>query len=259
MRGLLITGASGFLGSALMARSPGATGLTSSTDVRDYDAVHAAFAEAEAAFVIHTAYRQHGPDAMAVNAEGSRNVARAAAALNTYLIHVSSDVVFPGDGDRPLREEDPVRPVTEYGETKAAAERHVLAEHPHPLIVRTSLILGGPGRAPSPHERLAHAVARGESDVAFYDDEVRSPIQVDDLARALLWLSMGDWDGIMHLGGPDAVSRHELARLITGRDDLPHRPAPPDRPRYCPLDSSRALHLIPPPSHPRGVRALFAR
>jgi dTDP-4-dehydrorhamnose reductase len=241
-----------------MAGSPGAAGLTSTTDVRDVDVLREAFAAAKAAFVIHTAYRQHGPEAMAVNAEGARNVARVAREQGAYLIHVSSDVVFPGDGDRPLREDDEVRPVTAYGASKAAAERLVLAEHPDALIVRTSLILGGPGHAPSPHEQLAHAVARGESDVAFYTDEVRSPIQVDDLARAILWLSAGDWRGIMHLAGPDAVSRYELARLITGRDDLPHRSAPPDRPRYCPLDSSVALDLISPDAHPRGVRAVFA-
>lgn len=266
MRGLLITGASGFLGRALVAAAPDGVdvaGLTSSTDVRDPEALARACADAAPDVVIHTAYRQSDPDASAINADGARNVASAARAVGARLVHLSSDVVFPGDGDRPLREEDPVRPVTAYGETKAAAERLVAAADPTALLVRTSLILGGPGHDPSPHERLALAAARGEQDIAFFTDEVRSPIQVDDLAHALLALAATSTRGVLHLGGADAVSRHQLAELVvtaSGLDptSLRSRPAPPDRPRHCPLDSTRALALLPPELHPRGVHSLFA-
>ena len=265
MSGLLITGASGFFGTALLAAAgPDAVGLTSATDVRDPEALAAAFADAAPAVVIHTAYRQHGPDAAAINADGAGNVARAARAAGARLVHLSSDVVFPGDGTRPLREDDPVRPVTAYGETKAAAERLVLTADPGALLVRTSLIVGGPGHAPSPHERLALAAARGEQDVQFFTDEIRSAIQVGDLAVALLALGETDARGVLHLGGPDAVSRLQLAELVVaaaGLDPaaLRGRPAPPDRPRHCPLDSGRALALLAPDRHPRGVRAVFAR
>jgi dTDP-4-dehydrorhamnose reductase len=264
--GLLITGASGFLGRALVAAggSGDVVGLTSSTDVRDVEALREAFARAAPDVVVHTAYRQNDPDALAINADGAANVARAARACGARLVHLSSDVVFAGDGDRPLREDDPAEPVTEYGATKAAAERLVLDVDPGALLVRTSLILGGPGHEPSPHERLALAAARGESDVAFFTDEVRSPIQVDDLARALLSLAATSASGPLHLGGPDALSRLDLAALVvaaSGLDpaSLRSRPAPPDRPRHCPLDSSRALALLPPERHPRSIRTLFAR
>jgi dTDP-4-dehydrorhamnose reductase len=263
--GLLITGASGFLGRALMAQAGGGgvVGLTSSTDVRDAAALGAAFAAVAPEVVVHTAYRQTGAQARAVNAEGGGNVARAARAVGARLVHVSTDVVFPGDGDRPLREEDPVAPVTEYGASKAAGERLVSAADPGALLVRTSLIVGGPGHAPSPHEELALGVARGErADVAFFTDEIRSPIAVDDLAAALLALATTAARGPLHLGGPDAVSRLELAALVVARAGLdpaalPGRPAPPGRPRFCPLDSSRALALLPAGVRIRGVRELF--
>lgn len=264
MATLLVTGASGFLGRALVACAEGrdVVGLTSSTDVRDAGAVAEAFAAAAPAVVIHTAYRQHGEEAMAVNAGGAANVARAARAAGARLVHLSSDVVFGGDGDRLLREDDAVGPVTDYGATKAAAERRVAEADPGALLVRTSLILGGPGHEPSPHEALALAAARGERDVAFFTDEIRSPIQVGDLARALLNLAESGARGPLHLGGPDAVSRLELARLVVGAAGLDAgalrgRPAPPDRPRFCPLDSSRALALLRV-APPRGVRELYA-
>jgi dTDP-4-dehydrorhamnose reductase len=261
---LLVTGASGFLGRALVAGAEGreVVGLTSTTDVRDVAALRAAFAAASPTVVIHTAYRQHGDEAMAVNADGAANVARASRDVGARLVHVSSDVVFAGDGDRLLREDEEVRPVTDYGATKAAAERRVTEIDPAALLVRTSLILGGPGHAPSPHEQLALSAARGEREVAFFTDEIRSPIQVDDLARALLDLAATDAHGPLHLGGPDAVSRLGLAQLVVraaGLDPaaLRGRPAPPDRPRFCPLDSSRALGLLRG-APPRGLRELYA-
>jgi dTDP-4-dehydrorhamnose reductase len=267
---LLVTGASGYLGGALCRRAIGEGWTVVGTyrthrpdaaarplravalDVRDGPAVDALVRAAAPDAVLHTAYVQHGDAASDVNAGGAANVARAAQAAGARLVHVSSDAIFRGDGDRPLREEDPAEPVTPYGATKAAAEPAVAAAHPGALIVRTSLLYGGPGRAPSPHEELALAAARGEREVAFFTDEIRSPIQVDDLAAALLELAGPEHAaqaGPLHVGGADAVSRLELARLIVtarGQDPagLRGRPAPPDRPRHCPLDSRRAQALL---------------
>ena len=252
---LLVTGASGFLGGAVVAAAPAAgwevtgTALTHSAwmalDVRDAAAVGRVVAAVAPDAIIHTAYRQHGEEAMAVNAVGAGHVAAAAGAVGARLVHVSSDAIFAGDGDRPLREGDVVRPVTVYGATKAAGEVAVQAANPDALMVRTSLLVGGPGHAPSPHEQLALAVARGERQLLFYDDEVRSPIQVDDLAAALLELAAQEGGGPLHVGGADGVSRLELARLIVGAAGLDAEllrgePAPADRPRHCPLDSGVA-------------------
>jgi dTDP-4-dehydrorhamnose reductase len=262
--GILVTGARGFLGRALVAAAgDGVQGITSKVDVRDLVALRAVLGFARPDVVIHTAYVQHGPTAHAVNADGAGNVARVAREVGARLVHVSTDAIFPGDGDAPLDEDAAIRPVTQYGATKAAAEPLVMAAHPEALMVRTSLIVGGPGHAPSPHEERALAAARGETDMAFFSDEIRSPIQVDDLACALLALAETDARGPLHLGGADAVSRHELAQLVVGAAGLDAsrlraQPAPPDRPRYCPLDSRRALALLGPDKAPRGVRAVYA-
>jgi dTDP-4-dehydrorhamnose reductase len=268
---LLVTGASGFLGGAVVAAARAAgwevagTALTASgwhaLDVRDVAAVGALVDAVAPDAIIHTAYRQHGDEAMAVNALGAGHVATAARAAGARLVHVSSDAIFAGDGDRALREGDPVRPVTAYGVTKAAAEVAVQAANPDALMVRTSLLLGGPGHAPSPHEALALAVARGEERVTFFIDEIRSAIAVDDLASALLELAADDMTGPLHLGGADAVSRLELARLVVAAAGLDAEllagaPAPPDRPRFCPLDSGVALARLG--TRVRGARELYA-
>jgi dTDP-4-dehydrorhamnose reductase len=237
---LLVTGGTGYLGSELVRRS-GARGVsTSDFDVRDEDAVAAALRGYDA--VVHTAYRPQPPeDAWTINVDGSRNVARAA--RDARLVHISTDVVFDGRLGRPYVEEDAPTPVTEYGQSKAAAEEAVSEEHPDALIVRTSLIYGGP--QPSKHETAAR-----DPSLTFYEDELRNPIELGDLVDALLELVDATTRGVLHVAGADGVSRCELARLIAG--DVRCGPAPPHRPLDCRLDSSRAQRQLR--TRLRGVR-----
>ena len=99
---------------------------------------------------------------------------------------------------------------------------------PQALVVRTSLIYGGPDGPASPHEDAAHDPA-----ATFYEDEVRCPVQVDDLAAALLELARSDLAGVLHVAGPEAVSRQQFAELITGRP-VRHAPAPAGPPARLP-------------------------
>jgi dTDP-4-dehydrorhamnose reductase len=221
--------------------------------------VDAAIRDVAAEAIIHTAYVQDGPHAWTVNVEGSENVARAAGVRR--LIHLSTDVVFDGLLHRAYTEEDTPRPVTAYGETKAAAERAVAAAHPGALLVRTSLIYGGP--TPSKHEEAALAAADGESGSAFFTDELRTPIQAGDLAAALLELVETDVAGPLHVAGADIVSRYDFAALVArryGRDPQRLRAVTTTelglvRPLRCALDSSRARGLLQ--TELRGVRTVL--
>jgi dTDP-4-dehydrorhamnose reductase len=277
---LLVTGASGYLGSALAARAAAAGWAVTGTvhgrpesapagldavvalDVRDAGAVTAVVRAAAPDAIVHTAYVQDGDAAHAVNAGGAGHVAAAAHAAGARLVHVSSDAIFRGAEDRLLLEGDTADPVTAYGATKAAAEVAVRAACPEALLARTSLLYGAPGRAArSKHEEVALAAARGERDVEFFTDEIRSPVQVDDLAAALLELAVRREAGPLNVGGADALSRLAFARLIVtayGHDAsaLRGRPAPPDRPRFCGLDSSVARQRLRTPL--RGARAVLA-
>jgi dTDP-4-dehydrorhamnose reductase len=220
-------------------------------DVRDRDQVSAAVRAVRPDAVIHTAYVQHGAGAWDVIAGGSGHVAAAAAAAGARLVHLSTDVVFAGDAGRPYREDDPPAPVSDYGRAKVEAEARVAAADPGAVIVRTSLIYGGPGRPPGPHER-----AVGDPGATFYVDEMRCPVQVDDLAAALVELCGHEVAGPLHVAGPDGVSRWEFAALVAGHP-VAGGPAPPGRAKDCRLDSTRARHLLATPL--RGVRAVYAR
>ncbi len=231
-----VTGAAGFLGSELLRLAPGASGER--VDVRDTGAVLSLLRRLGPDVVVHAAYRQVDPDSHRINVDGSENVARAVAAVGARLVHLSTDVVFGGRKGSPYVEEDEPDPVTGYGAEKAEAERRVAAAHPEALIVRTSLIVAGPGREPSKHELAARDPA-----ATFYEDEIRSPVQVGDLAAALLELAALDVVGVLHVAGAHDVSRAELAELVAGHPVL-RAPAPAGRPLDCSLDSTRARELL---------------
>ena len=261
---LLVTGGSGYLGGELLrAAGPGAAASYLSSDppsltganwlrldVRDERAVEEAFRRIRPAAVVHTAYLQEGPEAEATNVLGSAHVAGAAVRAGARLVHVSTDVVFDGRSHAPYRESDPANPLTAYGRSKLEAERRVLASHPGALVVRTSLMVGRarPGR----QEQAVLAAARGESEATYFEDEWRSPVLVADLALALLELAGRDEAGVLHLAGPLALTRYELACLIAAAHGLsPERLRPGrlagsgrERPARCVLDSSRARALL---------------
>jgi dTDP-4-dehydrorhamnose reductase len=262
---LLVTGGTGYLGSELLRRAPAiGTWHTSEPpvagdwmrlDVRDPAAVRGALERLRPAAVIHTAYRQ---DDRATTLDGAAAVATAAAAVQARLVHVSTDVIFDGTKTGLYTEEDPPSPITDYGRAKADAERAVRAAHPDALIVRTSLIYGG--HEPSRHERAACEAAQGHGSMTFFEDELRSPVLVSELASALLELAGRDETGILNVAGRDTVSRHEFAVLLaqahglSGEWILRSRLAGSAlvRPSNCALDSSRARELLG--TRLRGVR-----
>src|SRR3954470_10870958 len=249
---ILVTGGAGYLGMevceqalargldvvATQHRAKAPLGNAITLDVRDADAVHRAFLRTGPDAVVHTAYVLSGPDLHDVVVRGSCNVAEAAARVGARLLHLSTDLVFDGAGGAPYREADEPRPVLDYGAAKAEAERLVAERAPEALIVRTSLLYGKPGGA---QERLA-----SRDDVAFYEDEIRCPTRVDELARALLELAELDVSGRLHVAGPEAVSRLELARFLRGGDasNLRSAATPPGRPRDVALDSGKAAGIL---------------
>ncbi|MBC8160059.1 MAG: SDR family oxidoreductase [Roseiflexaceae bacterium] len=278
MQKLLITGGSGYLGGELV-RHALATGQWDVTatyannwasidgahvvqlDVRDQQSVSMLIHAAAPDVILHTAYVQHNPDLWAITAEGAGHVAHAARELGARLIHLSSDALFDGERQGFYTENDPPSPITPYGEAKAGAERLVAERYPAALIVRTSLIYGG--TTPSPHEQLVLRALNADTEIAFFTDELRSPVQVGDLASALLELASTNLGGVLHVAGADVVSRYEFAcliarhageqaeRLRSGSSAL----SGARRPRNVALDITRAQALLT--TRLRGARTVL--
>ena len=208
---MLITGATGFLGRHLaMASEADEWELfappRSMIDVRQRDRVIEEIRTWNPTAIVHLATRRGDQRTMV---DGSRNIAEAATACGAHLVYVSSDAVFPGR-PQPYHERDIPFPITDHGLMKLDAERAVAAECENLITVRTSLLYGT--TRPASIQADVERAIQGRSTVTFFTDEFRCPAHAADVAAALSALAAEpDIRGPLHVAGPDAVSRAELA------------------------------------------------
>ncbi|WP_428966569.1 SDR family oxidoreductase [Micromonospora fluostatini] len=251
---LLVVGGSGQLGHAVCRRAVAAGVAVTATyhsgavgvpgveayrlDVTDRAAVRRLVTRVRPDAVVSTPYRYAD---WTVTADGAAHVALASAEVGARLVHLSSDALHAGRPE-PYADDDPPTPVFPYGAAKAAAETAVRAADPAAVLVRTSLILGD---ADSPQIRLCRDALAGA--FPLFTDEIRCPVDVGDLAGAVLELTGTDHAGPLNVAGPQAVSRAELGLLVARRYGLDTAglttttsAAVPSRPTVVRLDSTRA-------------------
>ncbi|MAT06129.1 MAG: hypothetical protein CL424_13905 [Acidimicrobiaceae bacterium] len=255
---VLITGASGLLGTWLLRtappvhdivaashRTPLAGVETSRVDLRDEAAVRVAVSRIEPTVIVHAAYDKN-PESIVT---ATKHVVDAAVDVGAAVVHVSSDTVFSGDGRR-RDESSPIDASSDYGRWKAAAEQPVLDSGG--AVVRASLLV-----SVDPDDHGLRRLRAGRSDRSpsiWFCDEFRQPAWTSEVAEAL-WrlvdLSGDDRAGCWHLPGPERMSRLELATRLADRAGLPasavaagHRPPDTDRPADIVLGDARARRVI---------------
>lgn len=229
----LITGASGQLGSHVVRRLAGeeppptllavvrhhdigtANVPTRRLELVDAAAIRACVRDFAPTHILHLAAmtavgdcHDRPEEAWQVNAAATGVLAEAAGRQRARLVFASTDMVFGGDR-APYRESDPPAPRTHYGRTKLAAEQ-LLAGCDRALSVRLPLIYGLPlhGRPTTFAQQVA--ALRSRQPLRLFTDEFRTPVWLADAARALVALARSDVDGVIHLGGPERLSRFEL-------------------------------------------------
>ena len=115
----------------------------------------------------------------------------------SYLIAVSTDMVFPGDGGAPYAEDAPPAPISAYGWSKLMAERAVLELDSAFAVARTAWLYGGAGKH---FPRTVLTVLRDRGGIEVVDDEFGSPTYAGDLAEALVQLAIRRGEGDLPSG-----------------------------------------------------------
>jgi dTDP-4-dehydrorhamnose reductase len=240
-------------------------------DLADSDQVAAAFRSARPTIVVHTAAMARIADccqeperAHAVNAEGSARLAELAHESGARLLYTSTDLVFDGNHGG-YREQDAPAPQSVYGRTKLAAEGAVLT-FPRNAVVRLSLLFGPTlGDRPSFFDEQITALRTGKP-CRFFADEWRTPLSLLTAAQGLPAIAASDFTGLLHVGGPERLSRLEMGQRLAaflGCDPAvlvptmrESNPATEPRPRDTSLDSSRWRALFPRQPWPDMEEAL---
>ena len=193
-------------------------------DITDTEAVEAAVARVEPVAVFNAAaYNQVDIAesepllAFQANALGVRNLALACRQCDARLVHFSTDYVFDGTLGRPYAEADATHPLGAYAVSKLAGELYTQAYLENPLVIRTSGVFGPGGlhtnRGNFPE--LMMRMARENKPIRVVEDHVASPTYAPLLAsKSIDLLELGNVSGIFHIGGGQAISWFEYAKLI---------------------------------------------
>lgn len=152
--------------------------------------------------------------AWAVNAVGPAALSAAAARAGAPILHLSTDFVFSGAGDRPYREDDPVGPLGVYGASKAAGELAVAAGNPRHLILRTAWVVSPDG---GNFIKTMLRLAETRDEVSVVSDQLGCPTSADDIAatiKALVLRVENPPYGVCHLVNSGQASWHDLAAAV---------------------------------------------
>jgi len=120
-----------------------------------------------------------------LNTMGAGNIASCAKNINAKLIHISTDYVFNGQGNKPYTEEDITDPIGVYGLTKRDGELAIQENNPRSYIIRTAWLYGKHGN------NFVHTMLRlmnERDEVKVVNDQRGSPTWTFDLASAILTL-----------------------------------------------------------------------
>lgn len=232
MNKLLVTGAAGFLGSAICQAASGKwqiygvvfsrqagldphavirADLTRQQEVlRVLDAVHPHAVIHTAAMADPNLCQVNPAQSAKINVDAAVFVAGWCADHGIPMGFTSSDLVFDGQ-NAPYRESDPVNPVNLYGEQKARAEAEILRIYPQASICRMSLMFGD---KPSGRYQPPAILLKQGQKIRLFADEVRTPLDVYTAAEGVL-LALNKSSGLLHLGGAERISRYQFGRLLT--------------------------------------------
>lgn len=266
---VLLTGASGQLGLALLRSCPEHVELVALTraelDITQREQVLASLREHQPDVVINCAAytavdgAEADPDlALEINGEGVANLGRAAQLTGARVIHVSTDFVFDGGASAPYCPDHETRPLGMYGHSKLAGENRLQELLPlGSVVVRTAWLYSSDG---SNFVKTMLRLMAERDELAVVADQQGSPTWTVGLATALWrlceipaahgvyhWTDNGDcsWYEFACAIQEEAMARGLLQKQAAiAPISTSEYPTPAQRPAYSVLDCSRIHRLL---------------
>lgn len=263
---ILVTGCQGQLGMDLMAflaDSCTVVGIDQQdVDIINYSGLLDLFRTIQPQWVIHAAAYtdvdgcESNPGlAHAINADGTENVARAAAKVGASLLYYSTDYVFDGTATSPYVETGLPNPRTVYGRSKLAGEERVISCVDNYVIMRISWVYGLYGKnfvkTILQHGRdQVRKRQNGESPspLMVVNDQTGNPTWTLEIARQTKAILEGGLYGLFHATSEGETSWYGFTRDIFDLMKMPvdilpcttdQYPRPAPRPHYSVLENQR--------------------
>ena len=255
MNKIIVTGVNGQLGRAVTIEYSGRSDFelvntdVAELDITDIDAVQSFVREIKPYAIINCAAHTNVDAcetqvdlAYRINAIGPRNLAIAARENDAKLMHISTDYVFDGHGNKPYIEFDATGPQSVYGASKLAGENMVKQFGEKFYIVRTAWLYGdGKNFA-----RTMMRLSEDRDEIKVVNDQVGSPTSARELAKCVVSLLDTDNFGLFHGTCEGDCSwadfATEVLRLAGSKTKIvpitsEEYGAPANRPNYSILDN----------------------
>lgn len=185
----------------------------------------------------------------AINETGAKNLAKACALANSFLIHISTDFVFDGNTPMLLNEDLAVNPLSVYGASKLAGERAIAASTNAYIIIRTSWLYSSFG---ANFVKTILRLCTEKSSLNIIADQIGTPTYAADLAQLINQLIKTDnlqqYAGVYHFSNEGVASWYDFAisiRDLAGLETpiLPietyQYPTPATRPRFSVMNKKK--------------------
>ncbi len=187
-------------------------------DITDYNATHKFITAYAPDAVIHcSAYTavdkaEDEPElCRTVNAGGTENIAKVCQEIDAKMLYISTDYVFPGNGEAFYNVDDSTAPQNVYGQTKLEGELAVQKLVQKYFIVRISWVFGINGNN---FIKTMLRLAETHKELGVVADQIGSPTYTADLAVLLVDMVQTDKYGTYHATNEGVCSWADFAEKI---------------------------------------------
>ena len=230
MLNILVTGANGQLGSEIkrIASRSNHYNYTfvdvEEMDLADDEAIFRFFEGKNFDFLINCAAytavdraEEESDVSYKINANAVKTLASICRDRKIRMVHISTDYVFDGDGNKPIAEDATVNPLSVYGKTKLEGERHVLETLPDAYVIRTAWVYSTYGKN---FVKTISRLAGERTSISVVNDQIGSPTYARDLAGVIINIIHAievrrvDSPGVYHYTNEGSISWYDFACFI---------------------------------------------
>ncbi|MBN9542985.1 MAG: dTDP-4-dehydrorhamnose reductase [Alphaproteobacteria bacterium] len=177
--------------------------------------------------------------ALELNCEFPKKLAMWCKENDAYLIHISTDYVFDGEGAAPYKTTDITNPVNFYGYTKRLGEEAVLGNCPKSIIIRTSWLYSSYGNN---FVKTMIRLLSEKPEIKVVNDQIGCPTSCLNLAEVITKIIQNPIPGLYHYTDKDIMSWYDFAVKIS--DIIGNGRVLPITSNEYPLPAKRPMYSV---------------